>query len=53
MRLGVPEVRIDPVQGVEGHDGIKRGVRGCPGLERRRDHLDVRKAGQPIPGQGG
>ncbi|MGD0602316.1 MAG: hypothetical protein ABSA53_01785 [Streptosporangiaceae bacterium] len=53
MRLGVGQVRIDPVQGADGHHGVRRGTGGGPALERRRHHLDGGKACQPLPGHGG
>jgi len=49
MRLGVPQVRIDPMQRADGHDGVNRGMRGFPVLERARHHVDGRKARQPAP----
>jgi hypothetical protein len=53
MGLGVTALRVNPVQGADGHHGIDRGAVRLPVLKRTGHHLGGGEPGQAAAGDGG
>jgi hypothetical protein len=52
MGLGITKVRVDPVQGIDGHHRAGRGAVRLPVLKRTGHYLGGRERGQALAGDG-